>query len=338
MSSEPEPEIGGNASLPETEPESSDFHPTAETIAEPLPEWSKATKEWGAAWEFHQYGLGAVYALLFILISMWLWKRIRRVLVGNQGNQVPIIVLSFLGLFCLTRSLCLCIDAYHWRKITHVVFVNVLWGIGQPCIIAAYTLVFIVMRNALTLKQNFQKWYNTRNIALATLPHFIFAFGAELALSFVPAYKGLAFTCQLLYILFGVSLTVFYTMISILLWRKLSISTTQWATDTSHNRGKRTRAILRTCIAAVFGGLGICAMQFYAMASVYSVFSDARSVSAWPWWAFQTAFRTVEIYMVAVLCYAVNDKSVEAKKGEIAPSSIVSETPLKPNAAELEKI
>ena len=99
---------------------------------------------------------------------MWLFKRIRRALTDNQGNKVPIIVLSLLGFFCFTRSLCLCIDAYHWRKITPVAFVNVLWGIGQPCLIAAYTLVFIVMRNALTLKQHFQQWYNTRNIAIAT--------------------------------------------------------------------------------------------------------------------------------------------------------------------------
>ena len=127
MSPEPEPEYRRNASLLETESKDSDFLPKGEkTIAEPLPEWSKAIKEWGVAWEFHQYGLGAVYALLFFMISMWLWKRIRRVLTGNQGNKVPIIVLSLLGFFCLTRSLCLCIDAYHWRKITPVAFVNVL--------------------------------------------------------------------------------------------------------------------------------------------------------------------------------------------------------------------
>ena len=336
MSPEPEPEYRRNASLLETELKDSDFLPKGEkTIAEPLPEWSKAIKVWGVAWEFHQYGLGAVYALLFFMISMWLWKRIRRVLTGNQGNKVPIIVLSLLGFFCLTRSLCLCTDAYHWRKITPVAFVNVLWGIGQPCLIAAYTLFFIVMRNALTLKQHFQQWYNTRNIAIATLPYFIFALAAELTLLFVPAYKGLTFTCQLLYILFGVSLTVFYAIISVLLWKRLSISKNQWATDTTRARGKRTRAILRTCIAAAFGGLSICAMQFYAMTSVYGVFSNARSVPAWPWWAFQTTFRVIEICMVAILCYAVNDRGVDAKKGEIAPSSIVSETPFKPNVVEM---
>ena len=95
------------------------------------------------------------------------------------------------------------------------------------------------------------------------------------------------------------------------------------------------RTCPRTCIAAAFGGLSIGAMQFYAMTSVYGVFSNARSVPAWPWWAFQTTFRVIEICMVAILCYAVNDRGVDAKKGEIAPSSIVSEAQFKPNVVEM---
>ena len=39
--------------------------------------------------------------------------------------------------------------------------------------------------------------------------------------------------------------------------------------------------------------------------------------------------------MVAILCYAVNDRGVDAKKGEIAPSSIVSETQFKANVVEM---
>ena len=332
MTSEPEPEHHYNhTSAPETEPESSVYEPTAEAEAEPLPEWSKATEEWGIAWDIHQYGLGGVYTLLFVFITLSLIKRIKQGRTGGQGHKVPMVVLSLLGMFCLTRGLCLCIDAYRWKKVMPVFFVNVFWGIGQPCIISAYTLVFIVMRNALTLKQNFRRWYNTRNIAIATLPYFIFAFGAELTLSFAPSFKGIAFTCQLLYIVYGSSLTVFYSMISFLLWKKLKVATkNRWTSESANRCGKRTRTIFRTCVAAVFGGVAICAMQFFAMIGVYGIFSEARHVSAWPWWAFQTLFRVVEIYMVVVLCYAVNDRNVEAKKGEIAPTSLNSETPVKP--------
>ena len=55
MNPEPEPEYRRNTSLPETEQKDSDFLSTGEkTIAELLLEWSKAIKEWGVAWEFHQ--------------------------------------------------------------------------------------------------------------------------------------------------------------------------------------------------------------------------------------------------------------------------------------------
>lgn len=340
MSAIPEPENNiNNKTVPETEPKSPDNLPTAEGIAEPLPEWSKAVDEWGIAWDIHQYGLGAIYALIFFLILISLWKRFNGARIVRQ-NKVPVIVLSLLGLFCITRSLFLCVDAYHWRQTVPYFMINVLWGIGQPCIITAYTLMFIVLRNALILKQRFQNWYNTRNIALATLPYFFFAFGAELTISFIPEFKGLAFTCQLLYISFGFSLTVFYSIISILIWKKFKLIDTskRWATEPAETRGSRTRAILRTCLAAVVGGVLICVMQVYAMAGVYGVFSDARNVSAWPWLAFQTMFRIVEIYMAAVLFYAVSAKSVE-KKGEMTPTTIVSaEPPENGTAVELQNV
>ena len=324
MSSIPEPEKTVNYSVPEIEPTASDRHPKAEVLAEPLPEWSKAVEEWGIGWDFHQYGLGAIYTLVFLLIVISLWKRFKGARLIPQ-NQVPIIVLSLLGLFCLTRSLFLCIDAYHWRKIVPVFVINILWGVGQPCLITAYTLVFIVMRNALVLKLRFQKWYNTRNIAMATLPYFFFVLGAEFAISFIPAFKGLTFVCQTLYIVFGLSLTVFYSMVSILIWKKFTIieSSKRWATEASRTRGSRTRAILRTCLAAVVGGVLICVMQVYAMSGVYGVFSDARHVSAWPWLAFQTMFRIVEIYMVVVLWHAVNERNTQAKNS-LTPTITVS--------------
>lgn len=92
------------------------------------------------------------------------------------------------------------------------------------------------------------------------------------------------------------------------------------------------------CLAAVAGGVLICVMQVYAMAGVYGVFSDARFVSAWPWLAFQTMFRLVEIYMTVVLFYAVSARSVD-KKGEMTPTTIVSaEIPENVNAIELQTV
>ncbi|PFX32527.1 hypothetical protein AWC38_SpisGene2614 [Stylophora pistillata] len=60
MSATPEPEKKINNTFAETEPESFNNVPTAEGIAEPLPEWSKAIDEWGIIWDFHQYGLDAI--------------------------------------------------------------------------------------------------------------------------------------------------------------------------------------------------------------------------------------------------------------------------------------
>ena len=341
MGSAPEPENRVNNSVPETEPTTAEHHPKAEVLAEPLPEWSKAVEEWGIGWDFHQYGLGTIYAFVFLFMVISLWKRFKGARVIPQ-NKVPIIVLSLLGLFSLTRSLFLCIDAYRWRKIIPVFAINILWGIGQPCLITAYTLVFIVMRNALVLKLRFQKWYNTRNIAMATLPYFFFVLGAEFTIAFIPAFKGLTFACQTLYIVFGLSLTAFYSIVAFLIWKKFTVieSSKRWATEPSRTRGTRTRAILRTCLAAVVGGVLICVLQVYAMSGVYGVFSGARHVSAWPWLAFQTMFRVVEIYMVVVLWYAVNERNAQGKKSDsLTPTTIGSiESPANENTVELQQV
>ncbi|KAK3741393.1 hypothetical protein QZH41_004779, partial [Actinostola sp. cb2023] len=70
---------------------------------------------------------------------------------------------------------------------------NVLWGIAQPCLIASYGLLFVVLRNAIRLKQRFQTWFNTRNITLVVVPHFLFVFTSDLAVSFSPKLKALTF-------------------------------------------------------------------------------------------------------------------------------------------------
>ena len=319
MTTIPEPE----STKPETNTNATDFHPKDETKAEPIPEWSKAVEEWGFMWDFHQYGLGAIYALISILTLVSLLKQLKGMERSNK-KKVPKIVLNLLCLFGLSRCLFLCIDAYHWRRRSPIFVIKLLWGVAHPCIITAFTLVFIVMRNAFVLRQQFQNWYTTRNIAIATLPYFGFTLAAEITISFVPAFKGLTFICQLLYFTFAFILTVFYLIITILVWKKFrSIQTgNQWATHAQlANRGKRTHSILRTSIATVIGGTALCVMQTYAMFSVYGVFSGARFVSAWPWLAFQTIFRILEIYMALVLYCAVREKNVGTRGGGIAPTT-----------------
>ena len=288
-------------------------------MGEPSPEWSTASEALGIAWHLHQYALGALFGILGILAGISLVRYHKRP--ANRRTKVPYVVLTLLVLFGWTRSLFLLLDAYHSRKLLPTPVLNLLWGIGQPCIVTAYSLIFVVLRNALVLQQQFKNWYTTRNIALVTTPYFVLTLSVELTAAFVPNLKALTFICQLIYILFGFLLASFYIFVSVLMWRKFRPVNIQMGRFPGipgmTDRGRRTRVVQRLCLATVFGGFAICGMQIYAMTDIYGVFADVQFVPPWPWFVFHTISRLLELYMAVLLyCIVVQKKCVVTARSE----------------------
>ena len=285
-----------------------------EPIGEPLPEWHTAIPTWGFAWKFYQYGFGAAFGIIAFLIVIFL-LRILKLNRAVRPKKATLIVLILLLLFDLCRCLFLCVDAYNTKQIFDEAFSNILWSLGNPCIITAYTLIFLVLRNIFFMKERFQKWYTVKNIALVTVPYFVLVFVAEAITLHAPRFKGLTFTCQIIYVTLGLILSSFYSFIAYLLWKSYKGKTVNresvnrqlaWtaATNKTSLRGRRTLSILRTCIAAVMGGLVLCALQIYSMSGVYGVFSKASYVEAWPWLIFNYAMRALELFLSLVLYVA----------------------------------
>ena len=95
----------------------------------------------------------------------------------------------------------------------------------QPCLIKAFMLIFLVLRNALVMKSRFQNWYTTRNIALITVPYYNFVFVSEMTVSFLPSNKSLIFACQITdTVFFYVILASFCTYICTLTWKKFVLN------------------------------------------------------------------------------------------------------------------
>lgn len=289
-----EPEV----KLPEPSPE-------YDVKVEPVPEWSTAVVEWGAAWEVHLYGVGTVFLLtaLYGIVSI---IRLRR----HGQKKVHIINYSLLSVFGLSRGLFLVIDGYRYRKMLPPIAVKTLWGVGQPCIITAYSLLFLVLKNALVMRQRFKTWYTTKNIAMTALPYFVFVGIAEMTVAFIPSLKALTFVCQFLYILFTLLLLLFYSIVARILWKKKrSVKTGMDGFGRRKNGGSRFQLMLVVCYMAILGGFLLCVSQLYGMVGVYGVFSDAHSVAPWPWYAFNTAQRILELYMTILLLWMLSKSS-----------------------------
>lgn len=287
--------------------------PTQQIVGEPLPEWHSAIPSWGFAWKFYQHGLGTAFGIL-ALLTLIFFLRTLKLNRATRPKKVKLIMLILLFIFGLSRCLYLCVDAYNTKWIFPKVFSNILWSLGNPCIVTAYTLIFLVLKNIFFMRERFQRWYTVRNIALVTVPYFVIVFVAELVVFYVPNFKGLTFTCQIIYVVLSLMLSSFYSFIAYLLRKTFkgknihrgNQHTRQqlaWIT-TKKIRGQRTLSMLRICIAAVVSGATLCALQIYSMSGVYGVFSKARYVQAWPWLIFNYAMRVLELFLSFLLYVA----------------------------------
>ena len=300
-----------------------EVEPTGEPTAEPVPDWNTAIETWGAAWDIHQYGLGGLFGVVCVLALVAL-LRICRSSGGVRQKKVSVVVLSQIALFGLSRCLFLCVDAYHSKGHVPSTAVNVIWGIGEPCLITAFMLIFLVLRNALVMKSRFQNWYTTRNIALVTVPYYTFVFVSEMIVSFIPGYRALILACQIINILLYLILASFYSYISILIWKTLRL--VRRGASKGQERGKQTLAIFKRCVVAAVIGFSAAALLVYAAVGVNGVFSNEQYVSAWPWFAFTTSLRCLEIGM-SVLLYTTSVYSADGQQNrrriDVAPMTVM---------------
>lgn len=288
----PEPERHGNLS--------SSHRPEPEGDVEPTPEWNTAIATWGYAWDVHRFGIGAIFGVIAIL-SLATLVRLRMGQQSSSKRMVSIVLHGLLVVYGISRCLFLCIDAYRHKNIMPIALTNILWGIAQPCLITSYSLLFVVLRNAILLRQRFQTWFTTRNIALIVIPHFLFVLVSELAVSFSPKLKVLTFICQIFYALLSFLLSFFYFYVATLIWK--SVINIQGLT-TSNSNSLTTNPMFRillACIAVALVGLTITGLQLWIIAGPLGIFSNTANISAWSWYISTTSMRILEVIMAAIL-------------------------------------
>lgn len=301
-----------NYPLSEPEAETTATIPSHRAIGEPLPEWSSAIRSWGSAWLVYQYGFGAAFGSLALLTLIFLLRSLK-IKGAARPKKAALHVLVLLFLFGLSRSLYLSVDAYNTKWIFPQTISHILWSLGNPCIITAYVLVFLVLKNIFFMKERFKKWYTTRNIAFITIPYFTLVFVTELMVHYIPNFIGLTFACQMAFVVLSLIVTTFYSIIACMLWKNLKGKQIYKGKERRHQlawidknkaHSQRTLSLLKLCLATVLGGFSLSALQIYSMSGVYGVFSNASYVKAWPWLIFNYAMRALEWYLAFLLYLA----------------------------------
>ena len=301
-----------NYTMSEPEAETTATIPSHRAIGEPLPEWSSAIRSWGSTWLVYQYGFGAAFGILALLTLIFLLRSLK-ISRATRPKKAALHVLVLLFLFSLSRSLFLSVDAYSTKMIFPQMLSHILWSLGNPCIVTAYVLVFLVLKNIFFMKERFKKWYTTRNIAFVTIPYFTLVFVTELVVHYIPNFIGLTFTCQMAFVVLSFIATTFYSIIAFMLWKNLKGKQSYKGKERRHQLAwvdknkahrQRTLSLLKLCLATVLGGFSLSALQIYSMSGVYGVFSKASYVEAWPWLIFNYAMRALEWYLAFLLYFA----------------------------------
>ena len=328
--SEPEttPELPSTKSEPEGEPESY-FAPNAE----PVPEWPAAKHEWQGAWELHYIGFG----VLFLLLAVWsilalLRARNTQLLVTRRFCYA---VNCLLILFGSTRALALFLYPYEIVDNTNgmpLVLERLLFGIGFPCLTAGFTLIHYAFLEAAKVSFSRRRIQSLRFILGVIGIHFTLVLIAEIVTSYVKDTSVLVIICMMYFIVCAivVSASVFYSGFSVIKESKTHRRTLKRISVRAEgnkkkskysNKESNTNKVARVTMVTAFLGMACAAVQIYAVAGVFKVRANGpERPDPWPWWAYMTVFRLIELGLAGTMAYTVSQpKKRESSLHEFFP-------------------
>ena len=272
---------------------------------EPGPNWSEAKSTWGSAWPIHVYliastwTMGVIYFLFFFVQSVY-----RR----NDGHKrTPFIVLSFqLFILALSRCFVLFLNPYGWKSSTQTQIVTTVtaWSLGTAGLTSAFGVLLLILLDATKLNLAPPKFQNLSVLIIITAANFVFVLVADIIVAFYGSAKILLLLCQVTFGLWGVMVTIGY-FITANRTRK-NLNATFQVSELNAKAENRNPMKLKWLIIKLYVSsfLGLCIFSISLYAVLFgesSVLSKKRYVDSWPWWAFQTTLRILEILMTLLI-------------------------------------
>lgn len=193
---------------------------------EPEPEWSVAIEEWGAAWPIHTYFFGCAFVIADIL-AIWILVRVLKDSNRQYKGSLSGSLLTMLILFCSLRFISLIVDPYHTEKVFHAVSARLLWSLGSPFLLSAFSLVLLALIDTTKMSVGPPRFQKLPAILGFTAAHVTLVISTDLSVYFFPETDPLLVICQGLFILFGFLMCVGYLCVAIKIRSNLSSSFNQ---------------------------------------------------------------------------------------------------------------
>ena len=324
VTGKPEPKDNETTAIPEIETtaepeESSSTYPEPEseldTFAEPGPDWEIAKVEWKQGWEFHVYFYGALFVVLglYCVVSVIrLWS------MDHLLSRHYFLTLNVLVIFiCAFRAIYLLLDAYNSNGLFPVIVDYCLYNTVFPCTTAVFSILFYALLLATRLRVLSPKVQKLWVLIVIIAFHFVLSFTTDIVVGLYSSASVLLFVCQVFFIIWGLFMFIGYLIIFKKLYtvainrqkaikattkeKKLNGAMMSFQEKVPKQRYTIGLAVKVTFVSAVFG-LGIIGSELYGMFGVYGVMHSNKP-EPWPWWAYHTVVRTLELLMCSCVAY-----------------------------------
>ena len=283
-----------------------------EALAEPGPDWPVAKKIWGLAWEMHWVGFGALFGMVAIhsLIALVMVTKRK----GFGRKPLFIAINSLLFTLGVTRAVYLLMDPYESREngVEDPKWMTLLlFGIAYPCLTSAFSLIHLAFLEVTKMRIVPSKLQNAKFLSCIIVVHFIIVFTAESSSSIKPELDALLIVCQSFFILWGLLLSGSFIYSGCKVINRVDNVHEQLSAIERNERFRNnqqkssTTKVAKITLGTSFLGFVVCGLQFYSMVGVYGLYSGVVNPSPWPWLAFQSSFRVVELAMACTIAYSV---------------------------------
>lgn len=271
---------------------------------EPFPEWTEAIKKWEWMWSAHVYGFGSLFALLILYASSSLY-RFRKAIFARQ--KVHLRVMSFTLMAAgLGRSLVLFWDPYTSSESSSAIqnlVVLTSWGIATACMTSAFSIMLLIFLETTQTKLGPPKLRNLPLLVSITVANIVYLILSDLVVWFYRKAKVMIFVCHVTLAIWGLAIFVGYFVASVRMWRNLG-STLQSCNSNNQysirDVKKLKRLFVFMSVASIFG---VCnfSVSLYVSIGEFGVFTTNSYAKSWPWFAIQTAMRTMELLLSALV-------------------------------------
>ncbi|XP_039280497.1 uncharacterized protein LOC111046665 [Nilaparvata lugens] len=171
-------------------------------VSKTTPDWQSVQSQIRWIFLLHAYGFACSFFIL-AFYSFFSILNIRSLITSRPFMSTINMFVCFVG---VSRAGSLFIDPYHLKDVMPRILGNIIWDVGYPSIIAAFSLVQLAFLQLTQLRFGSELLRNKSCLSLIITAHFTCVIGFDIAMSFNSQMQVMKYITQTIFLLWGSTL------------------------------------------------------------------------------------------------------------------------------------